>query len=279
MPANVTAEYQAAELEYTRAKATKEKILALKKMLQEVPKHKGSERLQAQIKTKLAKFKALLKKEAQLKKTARSIAVKKEGSAQVVLIGATNTGKSTLLKQLTGAKVEIASYPFTTKIPEIGIIDYKGVKIQVVEIPAIVKNFYDTEKGPTFLGIIRNADLIVMLSDSDKGRELITKELFKAEIDLPIVYYYKQKDIKDLIWQRLGLIKVFTKEQGKKETGIPFALKKGSTIRDLAVHVHKDFLIKFRFAKVWGKSAAFPGQQVGFDHVLEDDDVVQIYLE
>ncbi len=279
MPANVTAEYKAAELEYTRAKTTKEKIAALQKMLREVPKHKGSEKLQADIKSKLAKFRALLKKEAQLKKKAHLIAIKKEGTAQVVLVGTTNSGKSTLLNELTGAKAEIAPYPFTTKMPEIGIMDYKGVKIQIIEIPAIVENFYETERGPTFLGIIRNADLIVMLFNSDEERELITKELFKAEIDLPIVYYYHQDNIKDLIWQRLGLIKVFTKEHGKKSTGIPFALKRGSTVRDLAEHIHKDFIRKFRYAKIWGKSAAFPGQQVGLDHILEDDDIVQIYLK
>ncbi len=279
MPANVTAEYQAAELEYSRAKTTEEKIAALQKMLREVPKHKGSEKLQAELKTKLSKFKSQLKKEAKLRKTAHSVAIKKEGSAQVVLVGTTNSGKSTLLNRLTGSKVEVAAYPFTTKKPEVGIMDYKGVKIQIIEIPAIVENFYGSEKGPAYLGIIRTADVVVMLYNSDKERDMIVRELLKEDIDLPIIYYSGEENIKDLIWKMSGLIKVYTKEQGKKSTGIPFALRKGSAIRDLAVHIHKDFIQKFRHAKVWGKSAAFPGQQVGLDHVLQDDDVVQIYME
>ncbi len=299
MPVNVTAEYAAAELAYTRASTTQEKIAALQKMLQEVPKHKGSEKLQAEIKSKLAKFKATLKKQAQLKKKAFSIAIKKEGAAQVALVGTTNSGKSTLLARLTNAKPEIAAYPFTTKLPETGMLDYKGVKIQIVEIPAITKNFYKTEKGPIFLGIIRTADLIILLFNSPSEEEMLKHELKEAGIDLPIIIYKNQeklenieyfpnkslkisdfqRNLKDLIWKKLGLIKVYTKQPGKKPTEEPIALKKDCTVKDFAEHVHKDFIRKFKYAKIWGSSAKFDGQMVGLDHVLEDEDVVQLHLQ
>jgi uncharacterized protein len=74
-------------------------------------------------------------------------------------------------------------------------------------------------------------------------------------------------------------MKIYTKEPGKKpRMDRPLCVKKGSTIRDMAAQIHKDFIRKFRFARVWGKSARFAGQQVGLDHPLEDEDIVEIHL-
>lgn len=275
MPTNVTAEYAVAELEYSKAGTIQEKIAALKKMLSTCPTHKGTEKLRQQIKTKLAKFKEL--QEKKLAKKGPSTAIKKEGAAQVVLIGTPNSGKSTLLAKITNAKPLIAKYPFTTTKPEIGVMDYHGVKIQVIEIPALTSNFMETEKGPTFLGIVRTADLIVILAPSDEEMKLVETELFNSEIDIPKIYYEKQENIADLIWQNLGLIKAFTKTPGKKKDLPPVAMKKGTTVKDLAEHVHKDFIKKFKFARVWGKSAKFPGAQTGIGHKLADDDVVEFH--
>jgi len=277
MPTNVTAEYTAAELEYGEARTTAEKLKALQKMLSLAPTHKGCEKLRQNIKTKIAKLKELLKKEAARKKGAVGISVPKEGTAQIVLVGTTNSGKSTLLKKLTGAKVEIASYPFTTYKPEVGIMDYKGVKLQIVEIPAIVENFSETENGNACLGIIRQADLMVLLFNSEAEYKLLQREL--ADIDVKRIIYNEKNDIKEDIWRNIGLIKVYTKEPGKKPSYPPFALKKGSTIRDMAEYIHKDFIKKFRFARIWGKSAKFSSQQVGIEHKLKDDDIVEIHMK
>ncbi len=147
MATNVGFSYQRAEEEYRSASTSEEKLKCLQKMLREVPKHKSSEALQKQIKERIAKLKGFMDKQKKASKGGYSLAVKKEGSAQIVLIGMTNSGKSTLLHELTGARVEIADYKFTTKKPEIGIFDYKGVKLQIVEIPAIVKNFDSNNDG------------------------------------------------------------------------------------------------------------------------------------
>lgn len=81
------------------------------------------------------------------------------------------------------------------------------------------------------------------------------------------------------IWSALGLIKVYTKQPGKDKTPEPLALEEGSTVEDVAFKIHKDFVKKFRFARVWGRSADFPGQRVGLTHELRDEDTVQFHVE
>lgn len=276
MPTNVDTAYMVAELEYQRVRSPQEKLKALEKMLSTAPTHKGAEKLRAEIKTKISKLKDKLQKEAARKKSGFSVAVKKEGAAQVVLVGTPNSGKSTLLNELTGSKVLVADYPFTTVKPEVGMMDFDGVKVQVVEIPAIVENFEKTENGPALLSIIRQADLMVWLYHSPAERNLLVKETSK--INTPYIDYQRGWDIRKLIWQNLGIIKVYTKEPGKKPGYPPIALKKGACIKDMAVRIHKDFFRKFDYARIWGKSAKFPGQQVGIDHQLADNDVVEIHL-
>jgi len=156
MPTNVTPEFQRAEKEYFMAEGLKEKLKCLQRMLSVAPSHKGGEKLRKDIKQRIARYKELLEKEKlSAKGKGGGISVKKEGAAQVVLIGKTNSGKSFLLSKITNATPLIAGYKHTTKLPEIGTMDCNGVLIQLVEIPAITENFLDKEKGPMFLGIIR----------------------------------------------------------------------------------------------------------------------------
>lgn len=281
MPTNVTVEYAVAEREYQQASTNTEKLKCLEKMLSTCPTHKGCEGLRAEIKTKISKLKEKFKKEREQKKKGFSLAIKKEGAAQVVLIGPPNSGKSTLLKQLTGAKVEIAGYPFTTTKPEIGMMDVDGIKIQIIEIPAITKDFEETEQGPTFLGIIRTADLMVWFYNTKEEKQLLKKEL--ADIKIPKVDYQrsnqKNNNPKQLIWQSLNIIKVYTKEPGKKPSFPPVPLKKGSTIKNMASKIHKDFIKKFNYARIWGSSARFPGQTCGINHKLKDNDIVELHLK
>ncbi len=291
MPVNPGIEYQKSEREFSEAQNPKDKLNALYKMLSTCPKHKSSEHLQKEIKERIKKYKGLIEKEKQQRKgKSSSLQIKKEGAAQICIVGTTNAGKSTLLAKLTNAKPEIASYPFTTKKPEIGTLDYKGVKIQVIELPSIVKNFVETEKGASFLSIIRFADLTILKYNTEKEKTLILKELKENEIDTKIIIPKgNTEELKDQIWKILNLIKVYTKQPGKEKDFPPVALKKDSTVYDLALIVHKDFIKKFKisdgkrikiikpWARVWGKSARFDGQQVGFEHVLEDDDIVELH--
>jgi len=278
MPINATPEYQKAEQAYTSARTVEDRLKALQNMLTLAPKHKGSEKLVAGIKTKISKLKGLLEKEKKQKKgKGKKTSIKKEGAAQVTLVGTTNTGKSTLLNKLTGAKVYIAPYPFTTKKPEVGILDHKGIKLQIIEIPSIVENFMETEQGPSFLNIINQADLIVIFFNNPKEKGLLDKEL--SDITVKKIIFDKLENFDEKIWRALDLIKVYTKQPGKKPDYPPIALKKESAVRDLALHIHKDFIKKFRFARIWGSSARFPGQEVGLNHRLYDDDIVELHME
>lgn len=276
MPTNVTYEYSVAEQDFNKAQTTDQKLRALKKMLAAVPKHKGTEKLQKEIKEKIRKLKFKKERETKQKKASFSLSIKKEGAAQVVLVGTPNSGKSTLLNQLTGSKAEVADYPLTTTKPEVGMMDIEGIKIQIVEIPAVVEDFEETEMGPTFLGIIRTADLMVWLYNSLEEKKLLQKEL--SDVNIPKVDYKKDRNPKELIWKNLGIIKVYTKEPGKKPSFPPLALEKNSSIKDMAKKVHKDFIKRFRFARIWGKSAKFPSQQVGINHQLEDGDIVELHM-
>lgn len=277
MPVNAGVQYQLAEEDYRSANTIEEKLKALEKMYATCPKHKSSERLEQEIKGKISKFKKLLEKEKSKKKSTQKISIKKEGAATIVLVGTVNSGKSTLLNKLTNAKARVAEYEFTTKMPEVGILDYKGIKIQVIEIPAIVENFKNTLNGLMFLSIVRSADLIVLLFKTPKEKELLDKELYNVSIRK--IIYNNEENFKEIIWNNLDIIKVYTKMPGKKVSYPPVALKKNSCIEDLAEIVHKDFIQKFRFARVWGKSAKFKSQQVSLNHRLEDDDIVELHLK
>lgn len=277
MPVNPGMEYQKAERRYAEAQTMQEKVAALHEMAKTVPKHKGTENLRAEINAKIAKYKVLTEKEKQSKKGKSKYSIRKDGAATIVLVGKTNSGKSTLLNKLTNKNVEVADYLFTTKKPEIATMDYKGIKLQIIEIPAIVKDFYKTQNGPAFLSIIRMADLILLLAKDKEDKKLILGEL--EDVDVKILEYKKQKNIKKLIWNKLDLIEIFTKSPGKEKEYPPVAMKKDSTVRDLAKNVHKDFVKKFRFARIWGISVSFGGAQVSLNHVLKDEDVVELHLK
>jgi len=138
MPSNVTPEYLKAEDAYKSAKSPKDKLVALELMLSTIPKHKGTEKMQLQIKRNLSKLKKEVEKEKELKKGGTggaSFFVRKEGAAQVALAGLPNSGKSTILNKLTGRDVGIGDYAFTTVKPTPAMLQYKGIQIQLVDMP------------------------------------------------------------------------------------------------------------------------------------------------
>ncbi|MBU7009310.1 MAG: GTP-binding protein [Theionarchaea archaeon] len=166
MPANVTPEYLAAEEEFRKAKNPKEKLRALEKMLSLVPKHKGTEKMQMQIKRKISKTKEEMERKAKKASHGPTFNVKKEGAAQIALVGLPNSGKSVLLNKLTNADVEVGTYQFTTTVPTPGMMEYKDVQIQLVEIPAVIE---DVSVGKGFglqiLSAIRAADAVALIID------------------------------------------------------------------------------------------------------------------
>ncbi len=160
MPANLTPVYHAAEERFRQAKTKEEKIAALEEMLAVIPKHKGTDHLQADIKRRIAK----LRDEGDEKGASKSgdpFLIPKEGAGQVVLMGFPNTGKSALVGALTRAKVSVADYPFTTALPVSGMMSFEDILIQLVDLPPVT----ETEIPKGMAGTLRLADLIVITLD------------------------------------------------------------------------------------------------------------------
>jgi len=186
MPANLTPQYLEAEKRYKQATTTAEKLEALEEMLAVIPKHKGTEKLQADLKTRLSKLKGEL--EHQRKSGGKHdpfSVMEREGAGQLVLLGAPNTGKSSLLAALTNATPEVAEYPYTTRIPQPGMMPFENIKIQLVDMPAMTEEFWE----PRYSGIIRNADILTILADLSTSEmldqvETVFSLLEKAKIKL-----------------------------------------------------------------------------------------------
>jgi len=161
MPANLTPEYMAADRKFKAAVTPQDKLAALEEMLATIPKHKGTEKMQADIKRRIAR----LRNEAQRQRGASRgkpfYHVDKEGAGQIALVGAPNTGKSALLAALTNAAPEVADYPFTTRVPLPGMMTYENVQVQLVDLPPITPDLTE----PWLYAIIRTADAVLLVAD------------------------------------------------------------------------------------------------------------------
>ncbi len=161
MVANLPPHYHTKEAELKKAKTPEEKIQILLEMMAIMPKHKGTEKLQKELKSKIAR----LRKEASEKKVISRGSpvptIEKEGAGQVIIAGPPNTGKSTLLASLTKARPEIAEYPFTTKIPQPGMFLYQDIQIQMVDTPALASGVSEKWLGD----MMQKSDLIMILID------------------------------------------------------------------------------------------------------------------
>jgi len=164
VPANLNPEYFEAEEKFKSAETSDEKLVALQEMLRVIPKHKGTEKMQADLKRRLAR----LRKECQKQKSSGVqrrpfYFIEREGAGRVVLCGPPNGGKSTLLSSLTHAEAEVAGYPFTTRVPQPGMMAYEDIQIQLVDTPPIAQEMLEGWQ----LAMIEQADLSVLLFGLD----------------------------------------------------------------------------------------------------------------
>ena len=167
MAVNLTPQYHEAEDEYRRAQTAEDRLACLQQMWKEVPKHKASEKLQAELKQKISEAKKEAEQERKApKKVGVSYKIPRQGAGQIVLIGPPNAGKSQLLTKLTKATPEVAAYPFTTREPYAGMMDWEDARVQLVDTPPVTADFLEPYLG----SLIRAADaclFVIDLADDD----------------------------------------------------------------------------------------------------------------
>jgi hypothetical protein len=306
-------------------------------------------------------------------------AVKKTGDATVLLAGFPSVGKSTLLNRLTNADSKVAAYDFTTLEVVPGVLEYKGAKIQLLDVPGIISGAARGKgRGKEVLAVMRNADLIIVMVDAKRLDQLgkVSEELYnanfrlgqklpdvsikrkssggvhvmsavklsnldadfvkqvlkeysilnadvvirddvtvdqlidvvvgnrryipsivvlnkadllspqdfaRARVDIGGIAISAERDadltsLKEAIYGALEFTRIFLKKVGDEaDTKQPLILRGEPTVRNVCERIHKDFVKKFMYARVWGGSAKFGGQTVGLEHILGDSDVVELH--
>jgi small GTP-binding protein len=229
-----------------------------------------------------------------------SIAVRREGAAQIALVGAPNAGKSSLLQALSAIQIRTGDYAFTTTRPVAATTRLGGVLVQLVEIPGLIEGAAgDRGGGRALLGVLRNADAILFCHACDRPLEeldTIREEVAAAGIELPALLAATKCDeapppkhpelrvlpvsvlddaslerLRDELWAMTGLVRVHLRDGGD-----PVALEPPATVLDVADTIHHELRERCTGARVWGPSARFPGQQVGREYELSDGDTVEI---
>lgn len=160
MPANLTPDYEKAEEKYRSAQTDEERLGALREMFAVIPKHKGTEKLQADLKRKISQFRKEVAKRPS--KGPDPYHVPRSGAGQVVLVGPPNVGKSAVVGKLTNAPVKVAEYPFTTALPVPGMAHYMDVSIELVDTPPVT----DGHVPGGLLGTMRGADILGIVVDA-----------------------------------------------------------------------------------------------------------------
>ena len=162
MPTNVTPAYKKAEEAYRNAREPKERLDCLKEMARTIPKHKGTEHLQADIKTRIKQLTEELSGPRKGgHRSGPSHVVRPEGAAQVAMIGPPNAGKSSLHVALTGSNSDIGPYPYSTQLPVPGMAPYEDIHIQLVDLPPISDEFMET----WIVNALQPADAAMLIFD------------------------------------------------------------------------------------------------------------------
>jgi len=360
-----------------------EQIKELEEQISNTKYNKSTEAHIGKLKAKIARLTAEDEKRKSSKGPTKGFYVKKAGDATVALVGFPSVGKSTLLNQLTGAKSEVGAYHFTTLDIVPGVLEYNHAKIQILDMPGLIKDASRGKgRGREVIAAARASDVIllvvdifnpkmdvlmkelynaairlnqtkpdVVISGSSQGGILVkpTVKLTKIDVDtikdmaaayghinativvredidveqmldilagnrmyikcvmainkvdlakpgelenvlamypqyttVPVsaVTGYGIEELKQMLYDTIEMIRIYLKPQGKEADLVePLIVKKGNTVGDVCEVIHRDFKNNFRYAMVWGKSAKFPGQTVGLDHTVEDEDILTIIVK
>ncbi len=240
-----------------------------------------------------------------------SIAPRREGAAQVALVGPPNAGKSSLLQALSSVQIRTGDYAFTTTRPVPALTRIGGVLVQLVEIPGLIEGAGEGRGGGrALLGVLRGADAMVLCHDAAAPvaeLDVVRAELAAAGIELPALVAATKVDeaprgalerlaahvagldvvavsvlddalldgFREAVWRLTGLVRVRLRHDGRGDEE-PVALRPPATVADVATSIHHELAERCRGARVWGPSARFDGQRVGVGHTLADGDEVEI---
>lgn len=328
MPINLPPEALSAEKLYRAAQSTTERIARLEEFIAIIPKHKGTDRLRADLRRKLSKLKDASQTKKGVSRRESAFQIDREGAGQAALVGSANVGKSALVVALTNAAPQVSAAPFTTWQPTPGMMEVEDIQIQLIDTPPLNSDYID----PELAHLIRRVDIILLVVDvqTDPVQQLEDtvallegyriaplrlKDSYTAEQRMtfvPLLVLANKTDdesiaevfelfcelleedwpvlpvsattgrnldsLKRALFERLEIVRVYSKAPGKEpDFSAPFVLKKGNTVEEFAGKVHQDFRKGLKSTRVWG-SAAYDGQMVGRDHVLQDGDVVELRI-
>lgn len=342
MPANLSPDYKSAEAAFKNARDAKERLDCLREMLRTIPKHKGTEHLQADIKTRI---KHLTEELAGPKKGGGRRGpiqvIRAEGAAQIALIGAPNVGKSTLHARLTGSHAEVGPYPYTTHAPLPGMLPHQDIHFQLIDLPPVssdrplpwIGNALQPADGCMLLVDLQDPSCLDQVeairgylsekritlterwedkqtessesdSDADFGDPfalLLPTLLVASKVDQTarqqeeLDVFQELLDIRypalsvsatsgegldrigPWLFQALQIIRVYTKTPGKPaDKDRPFTVRRGNTVLDVALLVHREFEQTLKYARLWGHGQ-FDGQQVSRDHPVCDGDILELH--
>jgi ribosome-interacting GTPase 1 len=336
VPANLTPEYKAAEAEFRKARDAESRLRCLREMLRTVPKHKGTEHLRADIKTRVKQLSEELAAPTRGgARTGPHTSVHHEGAAQVALLGPPNSGKSTLHARLTASHAAVGPYPFTTQFPLPGMLAFEDVAFQLVDLPPIAAR-HPVPWLPSTLGTADAALLVVDLGDPGCVEQItevqdllserqvtLTESWARSPLDddeddpfavsLPVLLVTAKADlvpqldqelavfreltgrrypavavsalvgegldqIGPFLFDQLGVVRVYTKMPGRPaDHSRPFTVRRGQTVHDVAVLIHKDLAETLTFARLWRHDVQ--GRQIGRDHPLQDRDVIELHIQ
>ena len=297
---NQSPEYQKAEQKYLNAQTSEEQIYWLEEMIRECPKHKSAESMLANLKTRLKKFKE--KQEKNKKKSKGKPGIRK-ADLQAVLVGFTNSGKSSILKAITNANPLISEFPFTTQEPEVGMMDYDNVPIQIIDLPSLKSENFD-------IGIVNTTNIILIVITKIEEIKQIQEQLLRSKGKQIIVFnkidYLNEnekrkitenlrskkynfvlistktnegiEELKEKIFNNLEVLRIYTKEPGKPASKEPMIMKPNSVVKDVAEKIKKGLSLKIKQTIITGPSSKFPNQQVGLNHKLKDKDIVEFKI-
>jgi uncharacterized protein len=242
-----------------------------------------------------------------------SLAVRREGAAQIALVGPPNAGKSSLLQALSRIQIKTGDYAFTTTRPVAASTRIEGVLVQLVEIPGLIEGASDGRGGGrALLGVLRGADAVVLCHDASAppdALDAVRAELAAAGIEPPAVLAATKLDeaprdavarlaaaypelevvgvsvldeetlamFRAVLWHLTGLVRVYLRRDHETDDE-PVALEPPARVEDVARAIHGELGAACGGAHVWGPSARFPGQRVGRGHVVADGDTVEVIV-